>query len=241
LKSITTEDIEGWLSKYGKGKSAATKHGGFREVRALFLWAEKREIILRSPHRAVSIQCPNDPVKSVFSKEDIQRIFQEITPANHLYRPILIALHTGMRSGEVVGLQWGDIDFEYDLIHLPQTKSGKHQTVPISPDLGILLQGWKSAGFPKPVHYNCNGNLAHDFADLRDKLGLEKDKTFHAIRRTVATELIANGASIFWVSKLLRHSSVQVTEDSYAHILKQPIRDAANQMAEILKPLNSMI
>lgn len=238
IKSITTEDIEKWLMAYGSGKSAVTKHGGFREVRALFIWAEKRAIILRSPHRAVSIKTPNHSVKPIFSKADLKKIFEEVEPSNPLYRPIIIALHTGMRSSEVVGLQWADIDFEHGLIHLRSTKSRKHQTVPIAPELAVLLQGWKSAGFPKPVHYNCTSNLAHDFADLRDKLCLEKNLTFHAIRRTVATELIANGASVFWVSKLLRHSSVKVTEDSYAHVLKEPIRETAIKMAGLIQLFN---
>ncbi len=236
VKNIKATHIEAWLEDYGTGKAYATKHGAFREVRALFIWAERREIILRSPHRAITnLKQPKLRPKEALTPKEIHTILETVGEGR-LFRAIQLASHTAMRASEVVNLQWEHIDLEQSLIKLPHTKSGRFETIPIVPELAELFSAWRESGRERPVGYKHVADLSHEFRSVRLKLGLHEDKSFHSIRRMVATQLLANNESTFYVSKLLRHSSVAVTEASYAHILTDRLHQTA---AHISKLFNS--
>jgi len=134
----------------------------------------------------------------------------------------LIALHTGMRRGEVFGLQFGDVDFEKGVIHVRRsyngpTKNGRSRMVPMSRKLEECLldnrvdvKGTNSPG----------SRLFHTFDPNPYLKGLCKEArvpvvTFHALRHTFATLALEAGKSPKKVSEALGHSNLSTTLDIY--------------------------
>jgi integrase len=160
------------------------------------------------------------------------------------YYPLfLTALRTGMRLGELIALQPGDLDFNggfievrraYSRGRLTTPKSGKTRRVDMSNGLAetlkehlvtrkkeALKKGWGEP--PELLFYNEAGNTI-DINGLRkrvfykclEKAGLRRIR-IHDLRHTYATLRISKGDNILDVSKQLGHHSVKITLDIYAH------------------------
>ena len=150
-----------------------------------------------------------------------------------------------MRLGELLALQWEDLDFhgrliavQRNYIHggLSSPKSGESRRVDMSLELCQTLRdlrterqleatanGWKMV----PVWLFCNekgelldpDNLRHrGFYYLLDKAQLRKVR-FHDLRHTFASLLLQQGESPVYVKEQMGHSSIQVTVDIYGHLI----------------------
>lgn len=67
-------------------------------------------------------------------------LFEQLDGCEWLKGIILIALHTGMRRGEICGLQWFHLNFERGLIHVRNTKNGKDRLIPTNATVRALLE-----------------------------------------------------------------------------------------------------
>jgi len=173
---------------------------------------------------------------------------------------IATAAWTGLRQGEVLGLQWEDLDFAGGFIDVRRTvaytggtlragspKSGKARRVDLPAPLAGALQARKSlleaeaaleGRDPTPwVHPNKAGkpidalNLLHRvWHPLLDKAGLRRIR-FHDLRHTYASLLIQRGESLAYVKEQLGHSSIQVTVDLYGHLVPGTNRGAVDRLA----------
>lgn len=158
-----------------------------------------------------------------------------------LYGPLLCALHTGMRRGEVLGLEWESVgprqiavDRAWVRGQSKAPKSGKARDIPISGPLRVLLDelrsevrkrdAWRDLG---PVFTGPNG-LRWDeskFSKAWLRLGkhavAEKVRPlhFHCARHTFASWALDAGRSIKWVQTMLGHSSAELTLRTYAHLM----------------------
>ena len=141
-----------------------------------------------------------------------------------LYLPMMIALHTGMRRGEVWGLKHEDVDILNDTITIQRsytgpTKSGKTRVIPISFALEKILLAFECGN-----SYNKRGTLVHSIFDPNPSLrraakqaGLREPEKlkFHTLRHTFATLALESGVSPRLVSKTLGHQAVSTTLDIY--------------------------
>ena len=172
------------------------------------------------------------------------------------YSLFLCALRTGMRLGELLGLQWGDVDFHGRFIEvrrnlvagrLTTPKSGKNRRVDLSTQLAdtlktlltsrkaeALKKGWGRV--PEWVFCNENGgamdgdNLRHRvFYKTLAKAGLRRVR-FHDLRHTFASLLIAQGESLAYVRDQLGHASIQLTVDTYGHLIPGTNRQAVDRL-----------
>jgi len=168
----------------------------------------------------------------------------------------LCALRTGMRLGELLGLQWGDVDFHGRFIEVRRNrvagrvttpKNGKTRRVDMSDQLAgalralltarkaeTLRSGWGQV--PEWVFCNESGgpldgdNLRHRvFYKLLAKAGLRRIR-FHDLRHTYASLLIAQGESLAYVRDQLGHASIQLTVDTYGHLVPGANRQAVNRL-----------
>lgn len=159
---------------------------------------------------------------------------------------IILALHTGMRIGELSALKWESIDFQNNLIQITHTyqrifigeenrKSqlsydrtktvSSERIIPISHELKRLLKKkyLKARGI---FVFECNDKpceprlLTYHFHRIRSAAGLENIH-FHQLRHTFATRCLEAGADIVSVSAMLGHSSTQMTLDRYSHSLME--------------------
>lgn len=121
---------------------------------------------------------------------------------------IWIALLTGCRRGEVCKIQPGDIGTDTIKLQAGNTKTLKYREVPIVPALRPWLHHL-------PLEINFEG-VKSGFRRAREAAGMAHVH-FHDLRHSCATILIASGADLYTVAKILGHSTVKTTE-RYAHV-----------------------
>jgi integrase len=173
------------------------------------------------------------------SRDEIQKFLSaasDVSPA--LFALYASAIFTGMRAGELSGLQWEDIDFTKRQITVRRsydgpTKSGKSRIVPILDALLPVLRSWFTHSDAAWVFPNSVGNMhcrssrifQEDLQRVLDLAGFQKVWrrgklrgyiVFHALRHTFASHWMMNGGDIFRLQKILGHASSQITE-RYSH------------------------
>ena len=157
---------------------------------------------------------------------------------------IELALNTGCRKSELLNLKWEHVDLSTRLLYLEQTKSGEWQTVPINEDARrVLVQRMRLRDEVCPetpwVFFHLTSafnakvgdkvkNVKKAFATACRRVGIT-DFHIHDLRHTFASWLVRNGTPLFEVSKLLRHSSIQMTE-RYAHLAPDHLHDAVDNL-----------
>jgi len=178
-----------------------------------------------------------------------EKTFPEFAPL------FLCALRTGMRLGELLALQWNDIDFGDRLIHvrrsrvagrLTSTKNTQRRRVDMSLMLRESLRRLRTArkrtalkeGTPleKWVFTTRAGQIV-DGDNLRSRVFyriLEQADLprirLHDLRHTYASLLIQQGESLAYVQQQLGHSSIQVTVDVYGHLIPGANRAAVDRL-----------
>jgi integrase len=166
-----------------------------------------------------------------------------------------IAAMTGLRVGEVVGLQKADLDFDRRIIHVRRSAwYGKVQTVKskasqapvvmadaLATLLGEYLATWKEnpEGFlflnrnKRP--YAANKVVEYGLWPVLDKLKIPRCG-MHAFRHAHASLLMDVGANPTVTKDQMRHSDARITLGVYSHVIGDSQRDAVNKVGEILLP-----
>jgi integrase len=154
-----------------------------------------------------------------------------------LYLVVLLALTTGMRQGEIMGLTKRHIDFDRNSIHLEDTKNGDCRTVPIAkqvrPLLRAHLQGLKENSqllFPAPSNPQQPICIRSAWRYVVSKVGLE-DCCFHTLRHCTASYLAMEGRSPLEIATLLGHKTLQMTK-RYSHLSKEHSQQMVDNMSE---------
>ncbi len=144
-----------------------------------------------------------------------------VQPNLPMWRMITFLLNTGARRGEMFALKWADVSLESDTIRLVSSKSAKNgksakvRYVPINESLRELFESM-TAGAPQEHVFPRDINLRRKFKLALHWAGLPEYRV-HDLRHTFASHLVINGTPLYTVSKLLGHSSIEVTQ-RYAHL-----------------------
>ncbi|MGD0328457.1 MAG: site-specific integrase [Minisyncoccia bacterium] len=160
---------------------------------------------------------------------------------------ILTALRTGMRLGELIGLQWSSIDWPSKLIivrhswshyakALGSPKSNRERHIDMTNDLyETLLKRKKDTGFvfldSDGEHFNQH-RLNRRLTNVCEKAGL-RHIGWHVLRHTFASHLVMRGAPVPAVQKLLGHSNIDMTM-RYAHLDQSTLRTAIDLLNPML-------
>ena len=163
----------------------------------------------------------------------------------------MTAVLTGLREGELFGLQWGDIDWLNRQIHVrrtynhrrfyePKSKASRRK-VDLAPELVSAFKEWKLACptgeldlvFPTEVGTpeDANNMLKRRFYPALRRAGLPKVR-FHDLRHTYASLLVAQGEHPKYIQSQLGHSSIQVTMDVYGHLMTDVNQEAAIKLGK---------
>ncbi len=152
---------------------------------------------------------------------------------------IEIALHTGMRKQEILGLECSRVDLHHGVIHLNPNdqKSGEYSTVPLNAvarqailrRLSVAAEQYPGSPWLFPGRKGRITDIKRSFTSACKKVGI-KDFRIHDLRHTCASWLVQDGVSLMKVKALLRHSSVTTTE-KYAHLAPQDTKEAVDRLA----------
>src|SRR5215212_1976439 len=153
---------------------------------------------------------------------------------------VVMALQTGMRRGEILGLRWEHIDFEQKTIYIAHTKTGKPRRIRMTKPVEVELRSLKQdASLDEHVFSYARTGLklttfrhAWEGACKQAKIaGLR----FHDLRHTFATRLRAKGVHEMDIMSLLGHTTLQMTS-RYTHAMPQNLRMAVDSLTCDLCP-----
>jgi integrase len=231
------------------GLKPATVRKIYTIVSAALNDAVKWEYIPKNPAQHVKLPKIECKELEVWNSQQVKQ-FLEVAKENRYYIVFYLALMTGMRQGEILGLRWKDIDFEKKQLSIYQTLSSDGKTI---------LQGGKTVNSRRTIrlsddtirvlrsHYRMviqeKMKYRSEYVDNGLVCCTEKGTptnpsnvrrlmkrfirmsgvphiTFHQLRHTHATLLIESGVNVKAVSQRLGHSDVRVTLDIYSHVTK---------------------
>jgi integrase len=236
IDEIGIKDIKELLRTVkGRGLSSATAKAVLRMVSVILEDAREDGQIDNNPCIRMGKHCGNGTVKEpnpLEPHEVVQLLENAKTLEVEVRILILVAVRTGLRIGEMLALEWTDIDldgrtveitksFDYHNQKVKSTKTGTTRTVRLTPQTveGLReLREKRNCG--NIVFCDENGDhLPHKKVGnwLKAVSPQEKYITLHDLRHTYATLRIAKGDNIVDVSKQLGHSKIETTLRSYTH------------------------
>lgn len=147
----------------------------------------------------------------------------------HLRLIVLIALHTGMRRGEIFRLKKSDVDFYRGEIRIILTKNDEARAVPMNETLRFELAGHiggleSEYLFANPKTGKPRGDIKNAFTTACKNAEIEGLR-FHDLRHTAATRMAEAGIDPFTIAAILGHKSIAMTA-SYSHATQQAKRRA---------------
>jgi integrase len=231
-KTGRTEKIGPRAKRIVRGGSAAAR-AALVALTTLYNWAEKRDLVAGNPCKGVK-KPPAGKKERFLSDAEGARLLDTISAmeASGELHPVfgdalrLLAL-TGCRRSEIERLEWSEIDFERGVVFLPahRSKTGR-TTIPLAaPALAILQRREREGRYvlPSPLGGDKPANaLSKNWQRVRHAAGLP-DVRVHDLRHTMASLLVANGASLPMIGRVLGHASAQTTQ-RYAHLQADPLR-----------------
>lgn len=202
---------------------------------------------LRLPPRGVASEARH------FTIEQVQRI---LALAGEPWRTLFcICTLDGLRAGEALGLQWGDIDLEQRILQIRRTAwYGKIQTpkrresettLPIPDALVAILKNYRAEWKPNPDGFlfatrnerppSSNSVVEHRLWPILGALEIPRCG-LHAFRHTHTALLLDSGATPKVVQRQLRHADARTTLQIYGHVIGEAHREAVEKVAAIVDP-----
>lgn len=198
--------------------------------------------------------------KDFLTPEEIRLLLRH---SDEPYRTLFMtAVVTGMRRGEVMGLLWGDIDWNSNVIHVRhnlsyfQGKDGRRtwrllspkstksiRAVPMPQELREALEIYRLSAPVSPhdlVFCYKDGEPLHpdwiiksEFHPALTRAGLRRIR-FHDLRHTYAAILLTHAVNIKVIQTLLGHVSIETTLDTYGHLLPGAANEVGAKMSEVV-------
>jgi integrase len=199
--------------------------------------------ISQNPMRSIKKPKVGKGKTRFFDLEEVRKIKALCAETDsRLLLPIFIlALHSGMRKGEVLSLTWDNIDFKNKEIHLPITKNGEPRDVPMTEEVHQVFSDLGNAKqinisglvFPSPSNPHKPIDIKSTWERVLEKAGID-DATFHTIRHTACSYLAQIGIPPILIARIVGHKDSRTT-DRYTHAVKTHTRDAIDKYETLLK------
>ncbi len=264
LTDISRAEVESWWA-------GVCRHGYSRKhlstIRAVLT-----AVLRRAVARGVLPSNPADAIAGRSGREDrevrqaewlsepeLARFLAEAQRREPRYYPILLTIaSTGLRLGEALGLQVGDVDLERGKLYVRRAvrkhrigspKSGKPRTVDVPSATVAILRDWLATvraeaavrgEEPRWVFPTATGHVdggRHLRAAMRRALkaaGITRHLRLHDLRHTYASLALQRGVRLEVVSRQLGHKGIAITFDVYGHLAPDATREAAEAWQAIL-------
>ena len=233
--------------QYGKGLSDRMVRMCHAKCRAALDQAVQENLIRTNP----AVGCKLPPKRSremqVLSRQELQRFLIQ-AKADGYFELFLLDLSTGLRRGELLALQWSDLDLDtgtlsvtkqvYEVngkmqLSAPKTKASIRKLV-LPPAVVEVLREYRKAAssrwlFPSPIKEDepiKPSSVLRRLQVILERAGCKKIR-FHDLRHTFATMALENGMDIKTLSAMLGHVSAATTLDIYTHITGDMLSEAA--------------
>jgi integrase/recombinase XerC len=229
--------------------SASTRNGRLAALRGFFQYLVAEGRLAHDPSEAVPFAKLPQRSPTFLTEEEFSKLIHivEAAASEHYLRrdlAILVTLwHTGLRLGELLSLDLGQVDAEVERFRQVRRKGGDVVDVHFNVEVTIALRRWcwqrrqyRRAEESPAVFLSDRGNRLSPRAveDLVvgyvKKAGLGKHVTPHTLRHSTATALIRAGNGIEVVADVLHHRSLNTTR-SYVHLVGEQVHAAVASLA----------
>ena len=225
---------------FRKPVSVTTINNYIRNLRVFFNWLERDYVIKKNPMRKIRQLKNNRKAKVFLTDEDLKKLLSKFDKSyfteHRDYVMTILMLDSGMRLGECSTLLVTDLELARKRINLraEETKGRKDRTVYFSPKTEMALRRWLQfkdryveSEYLFPVkdhggHINVH-NFETNFKRYINRIGLNEEYCPHCLRNNFAKRCLMNGMDLFTLSKILGHSSVEVTEQAYLDLTDDDI------------------
>ncbi len=252
LGEIASRDIQGWTGeRIAGGASGATVNRNLNLISGLFRWAIRCGYVADNPVRRVERFSERGRARETYlTAMESRALVASARPG--ICDVVLTALHTGMRRGELLALRWGHVDLARRqlVVSAATEKAGRGRVVPMTAVLygrlaELRTEHPRAIGGADPVFVFPDGSevtskaLRSGFeraARVCDGIPLEKREkiTFHCLRHTAASLMVAEGVPLFDVAKILGHLTLAVTM-RYAHFAPEAGRAGIDKLGRALQ------
>lgn len=234
------EELAGQHSRYYAGSDAdgrpiykarkkpiapATINRYAASLAAVITWTIKRRIAPKGhvhPCRSIERRAEHNEKTRFLSDDERERLMLACKASSwpRLYALVLMALTTGARKGELLGLRWCDLDLERGEASVGVTKNGDPRVLPLVP--AVVAEMRKFKGGASVLVFASSRDSARAFAfepRFREALAHARIRafTFHSLRHSCASILAKNGATLLEIADLLGHRQLQMTK-RYSHL-----------------------
>lgn len=244
---VSTGTIRQFLQDLAdRGNAPITRGRKLAVVKSLyrFLTAEGR--VKANPAAQVRMPKPQQKEVEYLNEKEYGRLLKAVRQHASKYFKhrdaaiVTMFLSTGMRLGELAGLDVGDIDFENKTIRITR-KGGCQQILPLSEDLTASLRRYltarKNASCQEPLFLSKRKrriskaavwHIVKKYAQLTE---LRKSRLSpHVLRHSFATNLLRRGIDLLTIQRLLAHRSLKTTE-RYLHTCDESMRAAVGKIS----------
>jgi integrase len=259
LARLTPEDVE----KMGHTLAEAGKSGNTQRLARTILrralgQAERRGYVARNVVALTDAPAVKVDERPVLTPEQARQLFDALHD-DRLLPLYMVAIHTGLRQGELLALRWSDVDLEAGTLTVTGTLDRKvrqrtdpktdksRRAVPLTPQAMEALQVHQvrqnlegTQGSDDLVFTSARGTALYD-SNIRKhwhrvsaNLGLPS-MPWHNLRHSAATIMLAQGVPIEVVSRVFGHASIRITADIYGHVSPETNRQAADAMSKALR------
>lgn len=198
--------------------------------------AKAWEWIETSPMRRVEKRKEPRGRVRFLSDDERERLLEACKDHPDLFAAVLLALTTGARRMEIMGLSWGQVDLARRVILLEDTKNGERRPLPIvGPALDMLRERAKvrrldtDLVFPGRIRPKQPVDLRTPWETALKRAGIE-DFHWHDLRHTTASYLAMNGAGQQEIAAVLGHKTLQMVK-RYAHLSHEHVASVMEDMA----------
>lgn len=253
---LTAHQADGNLR--GEALSATSTNLMLTVLNAAFTYACDMELLPANPCDRIR-RVPGSPSRvEAFTREEQRRLEEAIAVSeDRRLFGIRLCLYTGLRIGELLGLEWQDVDMEKGILHIQKTvyreknaegewqlfvdrpkTAASERMVPLpgylAEDLRIYRRGARSEFVieNKKAERMSIRSYQYLFERLTEKAGVRK-LNFHALRHTFATRALECGMDIKTLSELMGHKNATITLNRYAHSMMDTKIAAMNKLEKL--------
>jgi len=222
------------MSRRGRPVSPATVNRELAMLRHLLRLAEEWGYIEKVPR--IRLGKESQGRLRYLEEEEAARLLEACRRSKNPYLVAIatVALGTGMRKGEIMGLTWERVDFARGVLQLEQTKNDRRREVPMNQAVYSVLSALPGPKTEGPVFRKANGaawgNVRTAFERACRDAKID-DFRFHDLRHTFASWLVMRGRTLKEVQELLGHQSFGMTL-RYAHLSPDRLRDAVASLED---------
>lgn len=230
VQDLTYSDCLQVAARYA-GRTTATINRNMEALKRIFRWGVRHGYIQTNPMQAWTPG--KEPRRQVrLTVDDLKKIHRHAAP--HLQWIIEVEWNLGTRPGasELLSLRWDNVDFDKRCVWVYATKTKEWRSIPVSDDfMRKLLERKAVARTEYVIEYKGRPirKVRRAFQTAARKAGITYPVRLYDIRHLFASVMLAGGADLAAVSKLLGHASTKMTADVYYEMLKGEKEDDPNK------------